>query len=200
MTETAGRSGRRHAGDGAAGWKRSPLLRRGMFVAAVLLVCFLWAMPIAGLAFALVERGVAYWWLILIFGLLMPVIAMAAVRGALIASGRGGEAPSSVEHGAAASSVPPHHASVASDTDPVAESSGAPTRSVIEPLSPREIEVLEQLAAGRSNREIAVALYVAPGTVKAHLNHIFRKLQATSRLQAVAHARQAGLLDALDRK
>jgi ATP/maltotriose-dependent transcriptional regulator MalT len=52
------------------------------------------------------------------------------------------------------------------------------------------------LATGRSNQEIAKALFVATGTVKAHLNHIFRKLDATSRLQAVAHAREAGLLDA----
>jgi ATP/maltotriose-dependent transcriptional regulator MalT len=55
--------------------------------------------------------------------------------------------------------------------------------------------VLHQLAAGRSNAEIARALFVAPGTVKAHLNHIFGKLGATSRLQAVAHAREVGLLD-----
>jgi len=53
---------------------------------------------------------------------------------------------------------------------------------------------LHELAAGRSNQEIASALFVATGTVKAHLNHIFRKLDATSRLQAVAHAREAGLL------
>jgi DNA-binding CsgD family transcriptional regulator len=38
-------------------------------------------------------------------------------------------------------------------------------------------------------------LFVAPGTVEAHLNHIFRKLEAETRLQAVAHAREAGLLD-----
>ncbi|MFF5083518.1 response regulator transcription factor [Actinoplanes sp. NPDC000266] len=70
--------------------------------------------------------------------------------------------------------------------------------STLEPtelLSPRELEVLRHLAAGHSNSEIAKALFLAPGTVKAHLNHIFRKLGATSRLQAVAHAREAGLLD-----
>ncbi|WP_344650607.1 response regulator transcription factor [Cryptosporangium japonicum] len=64
-----------------------------------------------------------------------------------------------------------------------------------EALSAREIEVLRELAAGRSNAEIAAALFVARGTVKAHLHHIFRKLGATSRLQAVARARDAGLLE-----
>jgi ATP/maltotriose-dependent transcriptional regulator MalT len=81
---------------------------------------------------------------------------------------------------------------------PVAAQGSAPfavQRKPAEQLSPRELEVLHQLAAGRSNAEIAGALFVASGTVKAHLNHIFRKLEATSRLQAVAHAREAGLLD-----
>jgi len=63
-----------------------------------------------------------------------------------------------------------------------------------EPLGGRELEVLEQLAAGRSNTEIAKALYVAPGTVKAHLNRIFRKLGAEIRLQAVMKARVLALL------
>ncbi|WP_230859452.1 helix-turn-helix transcriptional regulator [Actinoplanes aureus] len=71
----------------------------------------------------------------------------------------------------------------------------AATRRLADQLSARELEVLHHLAAGRSNAEIARALFVAPGTVKAHLNHIFRKLEAASRLQAVAHAREAGLLD-----
>ena len=66
---------------------------------------------------------------------------------------------------------------------------------VAERLSPRELEVLRELAAGRSNTEIAKTLFVSPGTVKAHLHHIYRKLEATSRLQAVAHAREAGLLE-----
>jgi DNA-binding NarL/FixJ family response regulator len=68
-------------------------------------------------------------------------------------------------------------------------------REPAELLSSRELEVLHHLAAGRTNAEIAKVLFVAPGTVKAHLNHIFRKLDAASRLQAVAHAREAGLLD-----
>src|SRR5262249_42694682 len=81
---------------------------------------------------------------------------------------------------------------------PAARPDGAPAGLPVEPLSRREGQGLEQLAAGRSNSEIAKALYVAPGTVKAHLNHIFRKLAAASRLQAVTHAREAGLLDNAD--
>jgi ATP/maltotriose-dependent transcriptional regulator MalT len=70
----------------------------------------------------------------------------------------------------------------------------------LEPLSERELEVLQLLATGRSNREIAAELYVATGTVKAHLNHIFRKLQARSRLQAVTRARELRLLADRDPK
>jgi len=61
-------------------------------------------------------------------------------------------------------------------------------------LSRREIEVLEQVAAGRSNSEIAVALVVSETTVKSHLVHIFSKLDVSSRTAAVSVARQLGIL------
>jgi LuxR family maltose regulon positive regulatory protein len=63
-----------------------------------------------------------------------------------------------------------------------------------EPLSERELEVLQLLAAGRSNQEIAAALVVAVGTVKTHIHHIYGKLNASSRVQAVARARELQLL------
>ena len=63
-----------------------------------------------------------------------------------------------------------------------------------EPLSERELEVLRLLAAGRSNQEIAEALVVAVGTVKTHIHHIYGKLNASSRVQAVARARELQLL------
>jgi LuxR family transcriptional regulator, maltose regulon positive regulatory protein len=63
-----------------------------------------------------------------------------------------------------------------------------------EPLTPRELEVLRLLAAGRSNQQIAESLVVAVGTVKRHLNNIFVKLGSSSRLEAVARARELGLL------
>jgi ATP/maltotriose-dependent transcriptional regulator MalT len=61
-------------------------------------------------------------------------------------------------------------------------------------LSGREIEVLELVAAGRSNAEIASELYLSVGTVKAHVHHIFGKLLVRSRSQAVARARELRLL------
>jgi LuxR family transcriptional regulator, maltose regulon positive regulatory protein len=64
----------------------------------------------------------------------------------------------------------------------------------IEPLSEREVEVLELVAAGRSNAEIAGELYLSVGTVKAHVHHIFGKLLVRNRSQAVARARELRLL------
>lgn len=73
-------------------------------------------------------------------------------------------------------------------------SSSSSTSSLIEPLSGREIEVLRLVAAGRSNQEIAQALIVSPNTVKTHLKNIYAKLGAASRTQAIARARELGLL------
>ncbi|MGG7100771.1 response regulator [Rhodococcus sp. 24CO] len=59
-------------------------------------------------------------------------------------------------------------------------------------LSPREIEVLKLVAAGRSNREIGKELFLSETTVKSHLVHIFGKLGVKSRTSAVARARELG--------
>lgn len=61
-------------------------------------------------------------------------------------------------------------------------------------LSARELEVLRQVAHGRSNREVAKQLFVSEATVKTHLVHVFEKLGADSRTGAVARARELGLL------
>jgi DNA-binding NarL/FixJ family response regulator len=61
-------------------------------------------------------------------------------------------------------------------------------------LSARELEVLEAVAAGKSNTEVARALFVTETTVKSHLAHIFSKLDVTSRTAAVSTARQQGFL------
>jgi LuxR family maltose regulon positive regulatory protein len=63
-----------------------------------------------------------------------------------------------------------------------------------EPLSEREMEVLALIAAGKSNKEIAAKLYVSMSTVKTHINRLYRKLGVRSRVQAVARARELGLL------
>ncbi len=66
--------------------------------------------------------------------------------------------------------------------------------SLIEPLTARELEVLGLLAAGRSNRRIAAELVVTLDTVKKHVGRVLNKLGAANRTEAVARARQFGLL------
>lgn len=61
-------------------------------------------------------------------------------------------------------------------------------------LSDREVEVLTLVARGRSNREIARALFVSEATVKTHLGHIYEKLGVNDRASAVATAYDRGLL------
>lgn len=61
-------------------------------------------------------------------------------------------------------------------------------------ISPRELEVLEQLAAGLSNKEIADKLHVSPHTVKTHVARLFEKLGARRRTEAILKARELGLL------
>src|SRR5262249_53411671 len=65
---------------------------------------------------------------------------------------------------------------------------------LVEPLSEREQEVLRLLARGASNEEIAGNLVIAVGTVKRHVSNILAKLTVSNRTQAVAHARELGLL------
>src|SRR5262245_15037908 len=72
--------------------------------------------------------------------------------------------------------------------------SNAASTSMPEPLTERELEVLGLIAEGDSNQEIARKLVVTLATVKTHVNHIFGKLGAESRVQVVARARATGLL------
>ncbi len=60
-------------------------------------------------------------------------------------------------------------------------------------LTPREAEVLSLIAGGRSNREIAAELFVSEATVKTHINHLFSKIDARDRAQAVHYAYTHGL-------
>ncbi len=66
--------------------------------------------------------------------------------------------------------------------------------ALAEPLSPRELEVLALIARGKTNPQIAEAFVVARGTVKAQAASIYRKLDVTNRTEAVARARQLGIL------
>ncbi|NPV55715.1 MAG: response regulator transcription factor [Anaerolineae bacterium] len=65
---------------------------------------------------------------------------------------------------------------------------------IFEQLSPREIEILELVAKGSSNKEIADYLYIAEGTVKNHMRNILSKLDARDRMQAVIKAKEAGII------
>ena len=61
-------------------------------------------------------------------------------------------------------------------------------------ITARELEILEAMAAGLSNREIAERLFVSENTVKTHANRLFTKLSAQRRTQAVQLAKEAGLI------
>ncbi len=68
-------------------------------------------------------------------------------------------------------------------------------QSLQEPLSERELQVLQLLAQGASNQEIAQTLVITVDTVKRHVSHIFVKLGVQNRVQAVRQAQKLGLLD-----
>jgi LuxR family maltose regulon positive regulatory protein len=70
----------------------------------------------------------------------------------------------------------------------------APSRATAESLTPRERGILELIAEGHSNKEIARSLAIAPETVKSHVKNIFDKLSVEKRAQAIARAQSLGLL------
>ena len=69
-----------------------------------------------------------------------------------------------------------------------------PVRQNAQGLTPRELEILELIAAGLSNREIAAKLFVSENTVKTHCSRTFDKLGAKRRTQAVQMGKELGLL------
>lgn len=66
---------------------------------------------------------------------------------------------------------------------------------LVEPLTSRELHILSRLQAGLGNRQLADSLFITEGTLKWHLHNIYGKLAVSSRLAAVARARELGLLD-----
>ena len=108
--------------------------------------------------------------------------------------------PSAADRGARARRGERHHAA----GRPVARAGWAPPtgppaerRREIEPggLTPRELEVLALMAAGRSNSEIGQQLFISRKTASVHVSNILAKLGAASRTEAVALARRRGLLE-----
>jgi DNA-binding NarL/FixJ family response regulator len=77
---------------------------------------------------------------------------------------------------------------------PVASTNGAHPPAAAIALSIRELNVLNQVARGLSNKQIARKLGISDKTVRNHLSRIFRKLEAGNRTQAVMNAMRVGLL------
>jgi LuxR family maltose regulon positive regulatory protein len=71
-----------------------------------------------------------------------------------------------------------------------------PHAALVEPLSERELEVLQHIAEGLSNQEIASRLYLSLHTVKVHSRNIYGKLGVHNRTQAIARARALNMLPA----
>jgi DNA-binding NarL/FixJ family response regulator len=120
------------------------------------------------------------------------VLSPPATRALMNAGGRAGAVQDSeagtgahdVQNGSAATPVATTEAA-----DPGSHpgmGAGATRPEIAALLSEREISVMQLLAAGRNNAEIACALFLAPKTVKNHINRIFTKLQVTTRAQAIA--------------
>jgi LuxR family transcriptional regulator, maltose regulon positive regulatory protein len=117
---------------------------------------------------------------------------MAALLGQLIAAQRTGRAGNEIPIGYLA------RLNRAFDAVPVRSGPGrgsTPTApGIVEPLTSRELEVLQMLAAGQSNQAIAGQFVVTLDTVKKHVSHLLGKLGAANRTEAVARARELGLI------
>jgi len=75
-----------------------------------------------------------------------------------------------------------------------AQSQPLSTQPLVQPLTNRELEILDLLAQRFQNKEIAEKLFISPETVKKHLNNIYGKLSVSNRRQAVEQARDLGIL------
>jgi two-component system, NarL family, nitrate/nitrite response regulator NarL len=67
-------------------------------------------------------------------------------------------------------------------------------RNAAQVLTPREIEIIKQVAAGLRNMEIAKKLFISEGTVKIHLHNIYQKLDVDSRINLARYAQEKGLV------
>ena len=65
----------------------------------------------------------------------------------------------------------------------------------IHDLTPRELEVLQALVKGRSSRDICAEMYIAPNTLRTHVQNLLSKLRVHSKLEAVAYALRQQIVD-----
>ena len=84
-------------------------------------------------------------------------------------------------------------ASIATPPDVVLRRRGGRSAAAFPELTERELEILELIAAGRSNAEIGQRLGIAPKTVRNHVANVLNKLEVADRSQAIVRAREAGL-------
>jgi LuxR family maltose regulon positive regulatory protein len=111
---------------------------------------------------------------------------MAALLGRLIAAQRTGRAAAEIPLG--------YLARLRRAFGPGGPARDPVPSGIVDPLTSRELEVLEMLAAGRSNQAIAGELVVTLDTVKKHVGHVLGKLGAANRTEAVARARELSLI------
>ena len=134
-----------------------------------------------------------------------PRQAVEAIRSAVELASPERDAPAFLDP--ATSSSRPRRcrrtASMAAETDKSSRCPAIPRRAapgctepdpLVEPLTERELAILGELPTMESNAEIAKAFYISANTVKAHLKHLYRKLDVSNRREAVRRGRELGLI------
>jgi DNA-binding NarL/FixJ family response regulator len=90
--------------------------------------------------------------------------------------------------------LPSITAKVVAEFSRLSRSANSPADPLADPLSPREMEILQQVSTGASNKEIAEKFVISEGTVKNHLSNILSKMGVRDRMQAVLKAKEMGIL------
>jgi len=122
-----------------------------------------------------------------------PDAAEAEVTEGIDLSRRGGDRPTLAEATEVLERISrARSGDTGSGMSPTASASGAAS-GLVEQLTPRELEFLRLVCAGRSNSQIAQELFVTVGTAKAHLHTIYGKLGAANRVEAILRAQELGL-------